>query len=374
MIRILHSVSYMSRGGIETMLMNYYRHIDRNKVQFDFLCHSYNKGAYDEEIVKLGGRIFRTPGLNPLKFGKYRKYMKELFASHPEYRIVESHNGPFGIYPLYAAKENNIPIRIYHAHGAGIEFDIKYPLKITCKSLLKYNMNRHFICGIKAGYFYMGKTVMETGNYKFIPNAIDLDKFIYNEEVRNKLRSKYGLERKLVVGHVGRISYEKNHRYLIKVFAKALESNPDLYLVLLGDGALASKVKAQIKQLGIENHVLMLGVVSNTNEWYQAFDLFVLPSIREGLPVVGIEAQAADLPCIFSTAVTEEVALTEKTTFIDLKEPVEVWANKINEVLNKKEYRNNNYDLLTEKGYNIKTEAKKLQELYISIYNDVKQQ
>lgn len=371
MIRILHSVSYMSRGGIETMLMNYYRHMDRDKVQFDFLCHSYNKGAYDEEIERLGGRIYRTPGLNPLKIAKYLKYMKDLFATHPEYRILESHNGPFGVYPLFAAKKYNIPIRIYHAHGAGIEYDIKYPLKFTCKSLLKYNMNRHFICGIKAGYFYMGKKVMETGNYKFIPNAIDLDKFIYNEEVRNMLRSKYGLEGKLVVGHVGRISYEKNHRHLIKVFAKALESNPNLHLVLLGDGALAGEVKAQIKQLNIEKSVLMLGVVPNTNEWYQVFDLFVLPSIREGLPVVGIEAQAADLPCIFSTAVTDEVALSQKATFIDLKESDDVWAGKINEIINRKESRNNNYNLLTEKNYNIKTEAKKLQELYISMYNEL---
>ena len=134
------------------------------------------------------------------------------------------------------------------------------------------------------------------------------------------------------------------------------------------------KIEKQAKELNIADSVLFVGNVSNTDEWYQAFDLFILPSRWEGLPVVGIEAQAADLPCVFSSAVTQEVALTEKTTFIDLKEPVEVWANKINEVLNKKEYRNNNYDLLTEKGYNIKTEAKKLQELYISIYNDVKQQ
>ncbi len=371
MIRILHSISYMSRGGIETMLMNYYRHMDRDKIQFDFLCHSYNKGAYDEEIERLGGRIYRTPGLNPLKIAKYLKYMKNLFATHPNYRILESHNGPFGVYSLYAAKKYNIPIRIYHAHGASLALDLKFPLKFFCKSMLKFYMNRHFVCSKKAGYYYMGKDIMEKGKYRFIPNAIEVERFIFDSTKREKVRNQYNLNDKVVIGHVGRFSYQKNHEFLLNIFAKACKINPNLILALLGSGELMGEVKKQAKKLNICDKIIYVGNVSNTNEWYQAFDLFLLPSRWEGLPVVGIEAQAADLPCIFSTAVTDEVALSQKATFIDLKESDDVWAGKINEIINRKESRNNNYNLLTEKNYNIKTEAKKLQDLYISMYNEL---
>ena len=130
MIRVLHSVSNMDRAGIETMLMNYYRHMDHEKVQFDFLCNKTKPGAYDEEIKQMGGHIFHTPGLNPAKYPHYLKYMKKLFGKYSQYKIVEAHNGALGVYALYAAKKNKIPVRIFHAHGASITKDWKWPIKI----------------------------------------------------------------------------------------------------------------------------------------------------------------------------------------------------------------------------------------------------
>ena len=367
MIRILHSVSYMSRGGIETMLMNYYRNIDRSKVQFDFLCNSSLPGAYDDEIQQLGGRIFRSPGFNPLKRTAYIRFMRELFATHPEYKIVEAHNGPFGRYALKAAKEAGIPIRIYHAHGCDIPFDLKWPLKYYCKEMLRFSMNEHFVCGLKAGRYYMGKRIMDEGRYHFIPNAIDVEKFIYNEEIRNKLRREYNLVDKVVIGHIGRISLPKNHKFLLKVFARLHQINPATFLVLVGDGEWRKRIECQIESLNIKDSVLMVGNVSNPNEWYQAFDLFFMPSLWEGLPVVGVEAQAADLPCDFSTAVTEEIALTENVEFIDLKQPVEIWVEHINRIITHIPERKNRFSLITEKHYNIHEEAKTLQALYLAI-------
>ena len=157
MIRVLHSVSNMDRAGIETMLMNYYRNLNRSEIQFDFLCNKGKPGAYDDEIMAMGGRIYRTPGLNPLKYPRYLKYMKTLFQENPEYQIVEAHNGALGVYALYAAKRNNIPVRIFHAHGASIARDWKMPLKLFCKMLLPLNMNQQFTCGIAAGYCYLGR-------------------------------------------------------------------------------------------------------------------------------------------------------------------------------------------------------------------------
>ena len=366
MIRILHSVSNMDRAGIETMLMNYYRHMDRNKIQFDFLCNKLKPGAYDDEIKEMGGRIYRSPGLNPAKYPKYLSFMKKLFNEHPEYKIVEAHNGALGVYALHAAKVNKIPVRIFHAHGASITKDWKLPLKLFCRSRLKSNINQNFTCGVAAAKCYFGKEVVANGNYTLIPNAIEVEKFIYNQEIRNEIRNKYGLEDKHVLGHVGRFMQQKNHTFLLDVFKQVRSMDEKAYLVLLGDGELMDAMKAKAKELGIADHVMFVGNVGNVNEWYQAFDTFILPSIWEGLPVVGVEAQAADLPCIFSKQVTTEIALKDKVEFIGLDESLERWATAVIKAFSNKE-RKNSLDVITEKGYNIKQEAIKLQNLYLKL-------
>lgn len=372
MIRILHSVSYMSRGGIETMLMNYYRNIDRNKIQFDFLCNAPFSGAYDEEITAMGGRIFRTPGFNPLKRLSYKRYMKHLFSEHPEYLIVEAHNGPLGRYAMKAAKDSGIPIRIYHAHGSDLILDLKWPIKYYCMKMLRYSMNEHFICSEKAGRFYMGNKVIDRGDFHFIPNAIAVENFVFNQNLRNRLRSEYNLEDKSVIGHIGRFSPQKNHPFILDIFAKLHKINTQAHLVLVGDGEWHDKVLKRIKELGIANNVTLTGVIPNPQDWYQAFDVFFMPSISEGLPVTGIEAQTADLPCVFSKAITQEVSLLEKTEFIGLDEPAEKWVNRLNEIICNLKPRKDNTDLITSKHYNIKEEAIRLQNLYLSLYDKAK--
>lgn len=369
MIRILHSVSYMSRGGIETMLMNYYRNIDRSKIQFDFLCNAPFDGAYDEEIKEMGGRIFRTPGFNPLKRLAYKKYMRNLFAEHPEYHIVEAHNGPLGRYAMKAAKEAGIPIRIYHAHGADLRFDMKWPIKYYCLKTLKYSMNEHFICSEKAGRFYMGDKIIDDGNFHFIYNAIAVENFVFNNNVRNQLRSTYNLDNKTVVGHIGRFSRPKNHSFILEVFAKLVKINPNAHLVLVGDGEWHDKVLNKIEELGVTDQVTLTGVIPNPQDWYQAFDVFFMPSLWEGLPVTGVEAQASDLPCLFSSAITTEVALSDKAMFMDLDSPQEEWAHKLNEIICKPNARENRTALITSKHYNITEEAKRLQDLYLSLHD-----
>lgn len=372
MIRILHSVSYMSRGGIETMLMNYYRRIDRTKVQFDFLCNSDLKGDYDDEILALGGRIFRSPGFSPLKRNAYKKYMRNLFKEHPEYTVVEAHNGPLGRYAMKAAKDAGIPIRIYHAHGADIPFDLKWPIKYYCMKMLKYSMNEHFVCSVKAGNFYMGRKIMERGDYHFVPNAIAIEKFIFNEGIRNKLRKEFGLESKKVIGHIGRLSLQKNHPFIIDVFSLIHSKDKDTHLVLVGGGEWEEKIKNQIKSLGLEDAVTMTGVIPNPQDWYQAFDVFFMPSLWEGLPVTGVEAQASDLPCLFSDVITSEVKLSTKAEFLNLNQPKEVWADKLESILQNLPERKDNTSLITESHYNIDTEAERLQNLYLSLAEKAK--
>lgn len=369
MIRVLHSVSNMDRAGIETMLMNYYRYMDRNEVQFDFLCNKKKPGAYDDEIKSLGGRIFHTPGLNPTKYFQYQKYMKMLFAKHPEYKILHGHNGAFAVYSLHAAKKSKIPVRIYHCHGASLIHDLKYPLKLVCMKFLDKNYNHRWTCGEAAARFYYGDKIADSRQYRLITNAIDVEKFIYDESVRMKMRRQYNLEHKKVIGHVGRFMTQKNHTFLLDVFACLHEKEPSTTLVLLGDGELMEEMKKKAQELNVVDSVLFVGNVNNANEWYQAFDLFILPSIYEGLPVVGIEAQAAGLPCVFSTKVTKEVSITDHTEFLDLGDSCAVWARKILEMLQKCAQRQNEYDAVTAANYNIKVESKKLQQLYVDLYN-----
>lgn len=368
MIRILHSVSNLDRGGIETMLMNYYRHIDRTKIQFDFICNKQKSGAYDEEAQKMGARIFHSPGLNPLHYRQYITFFKRLVKNYPEYKIIEVHNGALGLYALNSAKRAQIPIRIYHAHGQGLNMDYKIVLKWLCKKFLRFNMTHHFTCGLKAGEYYFGKKVINKGEYFFIHNAIDVDKFSFDINQRESIRNEYNLQDKHVIGHVGRFMHQKNHKFLINVFAQITKLDDKAVLVLLGDGELQNKIKEQAEKLKIAHKIKMLGNVPNVNEWYQAFDLFVLPSHWEGLPVVGVEAQTSGLPCIFSSTITHEIKLTDRAIFLDLSDGENKWAEKSIAFLRENIKRTDMRNIIKEKGYDIRSEAKKLENLYLKIY------
>ena len=296
--------------------------------------------------------------------------MADLFSKHPDYQIVEAHNGALGVYALHAAKRNRVPVRIFHAHGASIAKDLKYPLKLVCRKLLPLNMNQHFTCGEASAKCYFTKRVFAEGDYVLIPNAIELDRFLFNAEIREKIRKENGLEDKHVVGNVVNYTPPKNHMFLIGVFAELKKKDPQACLVLIGGGEHMEAVKRRAQELGVADSVRFMGSLSNANEWYQAFDVFVMPSLREGLPLVGIEAQAADLPCFFSTSVTSEVGILDKTCFIDLKQGSEKWAEAIQGAFKNQE-RTNVRQILAEHGYDIETEAIKLQERYLKLVGEL---
>lgn len=366
MIRVLHCISNLDRAGIETMLMNYYRHMDHEKVQFDFLCNKTKPGSYDKEVLEAGGRIYHTPGLNPLKFFQYQKYMSELFRRHPEYRIIHVHNGALGVYALYGARKNGIPWRIFHAHGANIAFDLKWPLKMLCKTQLKRNCNLYWTCGEKAAECYFGERIVRQKKCLTIRNAIDTKRFSFSPEIREKIRRQMGLEEAFIIGHIGRFMAQKNHDFLIDIFREIRRIEPKAVLVLLGDGELQEKIRRKARSLAVGHCTLMMGNVDNAWEWYQAFDAFVLPSVWEGLPVVGIEAQAANLPCFFSDSITEEVKITENAAFISLKKKPEEWAKIIVQGA-KGRSRKDVSGTIAGAGYDIGIEARKLQKYYESL-------
>ena len=286
MIRILQCVNDMHRAGLETMLMNYYRNIDREKIQFDFLTHRPQRSDYDDEIESLGGKIYYAPRLYPQNYPKYFKWMKQFFSEHPEYKIIHSHIDAMSYLPLKAAKKANIPVRIAHSHNTAIDRDFKYLLKTYFRFKLPKVANYYCACGKEAGEFlFPGK------EYMYVPNAIEIDRFLFNENVRMKKRRELGIKDEIVIGHIGRMSYQKNHKYLIDVFAEILKKKNDSILLLIGVGEKLDDIKKYVEKLGLSEQVRFLGNRADVDELYQAMDVFVMPSLFEGLPVVGVEAQ-----------------------------------------------------------------------------------
>lgn len=324
MIRVLQVVNDMHRAGLETMLMNYYRNIDRTKIQFDFLTHRPEKSDYDDEIISMGGKVYYAPRLYPQNYYQYFKYMKKFFLEHPEYQIVHSHIDAMSYLPLRAAKNAGVPIRIAHSHNTSIDRDFKYILKQLFRSKITSVANYYCACGKEAGEFLFKKKELV-----IIPNSIEVDKFLFNKEIRNKKREDLGVSNKFVLGHVGRLSYQKNHQFLIKVFSEIHKRNSNTVLILIGIGEKEREIREQINILGLDSSVKFLGNRSDVNELYQAMDVFVMPSFFEGIPVTGIEAQFSDLPCVFSTKVPKEVDFTDKCKFISLDESIDKWVEAI---------------------------------------------
>ena len=324
MIRILHCVNNMHRAGLETMLMNYYRNIDRSEIQFDFLMHRQEPSDYDDEILAMGGRIYRAPRLYPQNYPAYFTYMKRFFREHPEYRIIHSHIDSMSYLPLLAAKRAGVPIRIAHSHNTAIDKDFKYLLKQLFRFGITSVANVYAACGEEAGKFlFAGK------RFRVIPNAIDAEQFLFDGETRLQKREELGLRDKFVVGHVGRMSYQKNHTFLLDIFGQVAGKCEDAVLVLVGVGEKEAEIRQKVQTMNLTDRVIFLGKRSDVKELYQAMDVFLLPSLFEGVPVVGIEAQFSGLSCIFSDKVPKEVQISENCSFIELTQPADVWAEEV---------------------------------------------
>ena len=366
MLRVLHSVSNMARAGIETMLMNYYREMDRSQIQFDFLANKPVPGEYDEEIRGMGGRVFISPGLNPLHFPRYRRFMADLLRDNPDIRIVHAHNEAMGYYALQSAKDAGLPVRIAHAHNTQIIRDYKYPLKLVCKQLLPGAATDYWSCGRDAGIYYYGQKRWKASGF-ILRNAINVPGFGFQLDVRQRLRQEHSLQNCFVIGHVGRFNLQKNHTRLLDIFAKTLEIMPEARLALIGTGELEQSVREKARAIGVQDKTLFLGQMGNVSQWYQAMDCFVLPSLFEGLPVVGIEAQAAGLPCIFSDRVTDEVLLSPEARRVSLRADDADWAGEIAAAMRLQTDRTKGMDTVRQAGYDIHTEAQKLQARYLAM-------
>lgn len=366
-IRVAQIMGKWLGGGVESVVMNYYRNIDRNKVQFDFICDEDSKYIPKDEIEGLGGKVILIPPYQ--KPFKYHKELKRILKEG-KYKIVHSHISTMSFFSLWAAKSAKAPIRIAHAHSTTNKQEKKKNLmKQVLRPFSKVFANRYFCCSELAGSWLFGNKTYNQGKVYLLNNAIDVDKFKYDEKIRKSKRKELKIKDKdLVIGHIGRFVQQKNHSFLIDIFNEVHKQNKNTILLLAGEGPLKEEIENKVKELGLEKNVMFLGQRNDANELYQAMDIFLLPSLYEGLPVVGVEAQAAGLPCFFSTDMTKETKVLQTTKFIPLTHTSQYWGKEILKQLNSST-RGDTEKEITKNDFNIKVEATKLEQQYIKLNN-----
>lgn len=363
-LRILHVVVNMNRGGAETLIMNLYRNIDRSKVQFDFLTSK--TGSFDMEIQALGGKIHRIPYISDVGHFKYLKELNRFFGSHGEYKIVHSHMDKMSGLVLRAARKVGIPIRISHSHNTSSEGSFAAKVyKWYAGIFILRNATNLFACSTKAAKWLFNE---DSDSIKLVKNGIEVNEFSFNPRKREKIQKELNLNKdQIVLGHVGRFAPQKNHAYLIELFAKLQENNKNFVLILVGDGPLRSEIERKVRELKLVEKVKFLGIRDDIQDLLQAFDLFIFPSLHEGLPVSLIEAQGAGLPCLISNEISREVDLgCNLVKFISLHDKTK-WIEEIKNVKINSINRGTVTKTMVRQGYDIRETAEEIKNFYLRI-------
>lgn len=375
-LRVLVLDTVMDRGGAETMMMNYLRHMDRSKVTYDFLVNRDYRAAYEDEIEQLGGHIYRMCPMYPQYFGRYKKEFRAFLKSHPQYRVIHSNLEERSYFGLREAAKLGVPVRIAHAHNRPVGFDVKSVFREYFRLRLPKYVTHMFACGEEAGDWLFGRK--NRGRVIQQRNAIDTAQYRFDADARAAVRAEFGASdpNTFVLGHVGRFFPQKNHAFLIDIFAAVHRIRPNSQLWLVGGGELDDELKNQIRakvdELGLHDAVKFLGVRSDVNRVMQGMDAFVLPSLFEGLPFTMIEAQAAGLPCSISDRVPEQCNVTGTVQVIALDAAPEEWAQCILAQADAwtAEQRDGGADAVKRAGFDIVTNAQWLQGFYVKALAD----
>lgn len=361
-IRVLHVIGVMNRGGAETMIMNLYRNIDRNKIQFDFVEHTDKRAVFDDEIESLGGVVYRCPKFTGKNYFTYKKWWDNFFTSEgAKYRIVHGHIGSTAAIYLKSAKKYG-KYTIIHSHNTKASLSFKEFIYRFLSHIACNYADYFFACSKLAGIDRFGKKI----NFSVLNNAIFTEHYTFSDSTRREVRDELGLNNEYVIGHIGRFNYQKNHSFLIDIFKELKKKNDEVKLILVGDGEEIGNVKNKVMNYGLEKDVIFTGVRSDVNKLLQAMDVFLFPSLFEGLPVTIVEAQAAGLPCVISNKVPDECIIIEGlVTIKKLSDSAEDWASHI---LTKKYFvRIDTSEEIKNKGFDI-NESTKLMEDFYSIH------
>jgi len=362
-IRVLHNIALLDKGGIETLIMNLYRHIDRERLMFDFLVHRPQEGFYEKEIREYGGKVYRTIPFNPLHINQFKRECMDILSQHPEYKVFHAHQ-ELSLWTLDYAHQLGIPTRICHSHNAKTTVNLKYFFFLYEKMFIKKHCTDMFMCSHPAGEWIFGKKAVANGDVKYINGIIETEKFKYNEDVRREVRQQFGIGDKVVIGHIGRYMQQKNHMFLLEIFKNIYMKNPNTVLFLCGNGELEDNIKKRAVELGINDAVIYTGLEQTTSRLYQAFDLYLFPSLWEGLPLTGIEAQTSGLPVLMSDVIADQTIVTDNVTKFSLSESPVAWADKALDILS--DYKRVDcQQQMVQAGFDVRNTADFLQEFYI---------
>lgn len=387
-IIVLHVVGRLDVGGAESRIMDLYRNIDRGKIQFHFMQHTADRCAFEEEVESLGGKVYHVPRFNIKNYFSYKKAWEDFFRNHKEIKVVHGHMTSTAAIYLPVAKKAGVEITIAHARSAGVDPGLKgYITRFLRRNLYK-KCDYRFTCSRLAAEAVFGNQKQEERKALFIPNAIEADKFRYDEKVRKELRYDLGIEDKFIIGHVGRFSAMKNHQYMLHILKECIKIEkekkfPETILLFLGDGELKEKIMEQAVSMGISQRVFFLGNRRNINRYYQVMDYFLLPSFYEGLPGTAVEAQASGLAGILSDTITKEAIVTDLIQSRSIKEDPVLWAKEImkkseemvlddfsqnSSVMdnNIREQRQKYVGVVTQASFDIKEQADRIQNFYLT--------
>lgn len=364
MIRVLHMIATLDVGGTQTMMMNIYRCIDREKLQFDFIIDHPEETYFVPEIERMGGRVYTLAGFHGTNAGEIRRDWNNFFYTHPEYRVLHSHSRSYASLYLPVAKKHGLKT-IIHSHstnsGSGLQGAVKALLQLPLREQADILM----ACTRDAGEWLYGKRACKSPRFMLLPNGIDMRRFALPAGTRERYRRELNIEGRLVIGNVGRFRDMKNHSFLLDAFRKVCEREENAVLLLVGVGPLQQAMAEKAVALGVAEKVIMTGNRDDVPELLSAMDVFAFPSLWEGLPMTVVEAQAAGLPCVLSDAITRDVDISPLVEYLPLGDPSE-WA----EALLKRRARMDASRAIREAGFDIRDSARKLTALYTRLWNE----
>ncbi|WP_202107644.1 glycosyltransferase [Succinivibrio dextrinosolvens] len=370
MVKVAIVIGKMNSGGKKNLVMEYYRHIDRTVVQFDFICDSDSQAIPEDEIKCLGGRVYLIPPYQNI-FANMAA-LKRLFKEN-KYIIVHSWNSTMNLFSLKVAKDVGIPIRISESLSMAHKDDWKTIIKRILLPFSKLYATHYMSCGELCGRWQFGNKLFDSGKVDVFKTVIDTDFNKYDPVVRKRTRAQFGWENNIVIGHIGRFTRQKNSVFLIDIFASISKKEPKAVMCLIGDGELKEEMFRKINKMKLSEKIFYLGRREDIQQFYNAMDCFVLPSLYEGLPVVGLEAESCGLPMFFSSEITKEANACELGHFIPLSASSEIWADEILKACkDNMPYRKSHDNEVSNAGFDSKIEAIRLQEYYLSAVESYK--
>ncbi|MCC5895586.1 MAG: glycosyltransferase family 1 protein [Alkalibacterium sp.] len=360
-VRIAHVLGKMNGAGVEATVMNYYRHIDKTKIQFDFIVDNDSTLIPYDEIQALGGRVYIVPPYQQLF-----KYNQELIAifKNNNYKIVHSHINALSVFPMKAAKKAGVPIRIAHSHSTSAPGEIKKNIvKNILRPFSRAYPTHYCSCSKGAGEWLFGKNIRHIKHLNVVNNGIEINKFLFDKHEREILRNELGLTDKFVIGHTGRLCFQKNQEFLINLLSGILNDIPNAVLLLIGNGQEQERLIKLAVALDVSEHIIFLGNKTDVHRYYNAMDVFAFPSRYEGFGVSAIEAQASGMPVILSNNVPVEACLTERCVVLSIDKGVTPWIDSIVQL---KENVDRTFDMNFQ-DYDISVNAEALNEYYFRI-------